>query len=89
MGIKFEQNENLDLVVEEIATSSDAEPEAGTSNPLRVVLGDRLVMIVNGVNESPESSVEMRVVHGDRIVRTRTLQWGELFESVLDDEPDV
>ena len=38
MGIKFEQNENLDLVVEEIATSSDAEPEAGTSNPLRVVL---------------------------------------------------
>ena len=46
-------------------------------------------MIVNGVNESPESSVEMRVVRGDRIVRTRTLQWGELFEIVLDDEPDV
>jgi len=89
MGIKFEQNEDGDLVVEEMATSSDAEPEAGTSDHLRVVRGDRLVMIVNGVNESPESSVEMQVVRDGRIVRTRTLQWSDLFEIVLDDEPDM
>ena len=88
MGIMFKQNEAGDLVVEEMATSSNVD-EAGTSDHLQVALGDRLVMIVNGVNESPESSVEMRVVRGDQTVWTRTLQWGELFEIVSDDDPNM